>query len=194
MFQFRDHKVAEGDRAGRIFTIASVMAEGTLMFSTRIREQHSSFKEILLNRLQVGDVMLVGKALGKFDFDMARSDRTLAIVGGIGITPFRALLLSYAEKETSGHEFTVLYSDDQGAFAYGALWEALQARMPNLKVELMTTRERFTEAVAEYVEANGAGATYMIAGSPGMNSAFVEQLQGAGIPADAIKTDDFMGY
>ena len=46
----------------------------------------------------------------------------------------------------------------------------------------------------DYAKANGNEAEYLVAGSPGMNKAFTERLEGLGVKAENIKTDVFMGY
>lgn len=194
MFKFKDYEVAEGDRAERVFTIASAPEDNFLMFTTRIGEQHTSFKEILLNSLKVGDKIMIATALGNFDFHMDGKDGAVVIAGGIGITPIRALLKHYSEKNKEAYKMTVIYSDDRGEFAYGNLWEDLKAKMPNLELHLVSEREKFTDLVNESARANMNSVEYLIAGSPGMNAAFTETLKGIGIDAANIITDNFMGY
>lgn len=192
VFAFRDLEVAEGEKADRIFTIASAPQEETLMFTTRIAEQHSAYKDVLLRQVEVGTVMKVGQALGRFDFKMEEYGKSLVIAGGIGITPIRALLQHYAGSHLD-HVLTVLYSDDRGEFAYGDFWQQMQQKMPNLELHLISERDEFTLFVSGYAAQAGNEAQYLISGSPGMNNAFSQSLQAQGIEKANIAMDSFMG-
>lgn len=193
LWRFQDYEVSGDEKPGRVFTIASAPGDGFLMFTTRIAEPHSNFKDILLNQVKPGDVMLVANPLGSYTFHDG-TDRALVIAGGIGITPIRALLKDMADKQDTSKKVTVLYSDDRGEFAYGDFWNAVQQTLPNLDLHLIDDRNAFTEKTEAYAKQNGSDAEYLIAGSPGMNKAFAETLKGLGVAEDRIVTDDFRGY
>lgn len=193
LFKFRDYQVAEGDRDSRIFSIASAPEDGFLMFTTRIADPHTSFKEILLRQLKEGDVILMASPLGSFDLS-PEDEKTLIIAGGIGITPIRSLLAHYMRENNSDHKITVFYSDDRGEFCYGDFWKEARAAMPNLDLHLISDRDEFTGKVSSYAKANQNASGYMIAGSPGMNKAFTATLTGLGVDGAKIHTDNFMGY
>ena len=193
LWRFQDYTVSPDEKHGRVFTIASAPADGFLMFTTRIAEPHSDFKDILLNRVKPGDVMLVANALGSYTFHDT-TDRALVIAGGIGITPIRSLLKDMAARHDTSKKVTVLYSDDRGEFAYGPFWDEVRSTLPNVDLQLISNRDAFTDGVNTYAKANGSDAEYLIAGSPGMNKAFADTLTGLGVAADRIVTDDFRGY
>ncbi|GIQ81591.1 phenol hydroxylase reductase, partial [Kipferlia bialata] len=80
---------AKGGRF-RPMSIASTTEEGFMMMGTRIAEEPSDFKKALL-AMQPGDPIHVRGPFGSF----LLKDETapcIMIAGGIGITPFRALL------------------------------------------------------------------------------------------------------
>ena len=193
LWRFQDYTVSPDEKPGRVFTIASAPADGFLMFTTRIAEPHSDFKDILLNRVKPGDVMLVANALGSYTFHDT-TDRALVIAGGIGITPIRSLLKDMAAQGDTSKPVTVLYSDDRGEFAYGPFWDEIRTALPNVDLRLISNRDEFTGGVDAYAKAHGSDAEYLIAGSPGMNKAFADTLTGLGVTADRIVTDDFRGY
>lgn len=193
MFKFRDYEVTGDEKDFRIFSIASAPEDGFVMFTTRIAEPHTNFKDILLHQLKAGDVMLMASPLGTFDIS-AEDHQTLIIAGGIGITPIRSLLGHYMHANMPEHKITVLYSDDRGEFCYGDFWKSVQAAMPNLDLHLISDRNVFTEKVNAYAKANQNESGYMIAGSPGMNKAFTATLVGLGIDESRVHTDNFMGY
>lgn len=192
-WKFKDHKVGEGDRETRVFSIASAPEDGYLMFTTRIADPHTSYKEILLNQIKVGDSMYIADARGDFNFHN-EYEKSLVIAGGIGITPIRSILKSWSHNNQPNHKLVVLYSDDRGEFAYKEAFDQITAAMPNLELRLISQREQFMEGVDEYAKANGNTAEYLIAGSPGMNKAFKERLMGMGVEENNIKLDNFVGY
>lgn len=193
MWKFKDHQVEEGDRPIRIFTIASAMEDGFLMFTTRIAEFHTSFKNILLHELKVGDVMLVAEPKGDFTIH-GEYNKSLVIAGGIGITPIRSILKHLQSNNMENHEVVVIYSDDRGEFAYNDTFKEMTESMSNLTIHHVSDRDIFMKEVDEYVAANGNQAEYLVAGSPGMNSFFTSKLVGLGVEEDNIKVDNFQGY
>ena len=194
LWRLKDYKVAEGDRDSRVFTIASAPEDGFLMFSTKIGEKHTSFKEILLNQIKPGDIIQVAKPLGSYAFDPEK-DLSLIIVGGIGITPIRALLKHEMTNHRDGHKITVLYSNSTDEFAFRDFFtNEVTPAIPGIEFNYITDRAAFTGGAEAYAKEHGNDAEYLIAGSPGMNDAFTDQLQGLGIDEANIKKDTFMGY
>lgn len=192
-WKLNSHKVDEGDRETRVFSIASAPEDGFLMFTTRIADPHTSYKEILLNKIKAGDTMSIANARGDFSFHK-EYPQTFVIAGGIGITPIRSLLKHWAHNNDPEHKIVVLYSDDRGEFAYQETFDEITSAMPNLQLKLISQREVFMESVDEYAKENGNQAEYLVAGSPGMNKAFKERLIGLGIKEENIKLDNFVGY
>ncbi|WP_130836172.1 ferredoxin--NADP reductase [Lachnoclostridium sp. Marseille-P6806] len=193
LFRLTDREVAEGDRDSRVFTIASAPEDGCLMFTTRIAEPHSSYKEQLLRGLAPGDVLLVAPALGDFDLHFEK-ERSLIVAGGIGITPARSLLRHYSEQGAGEHLVSVFYSDNRGEYVYGDFWKETERKMPGLEIRLFSDQDEFTNRVKTYAAEHGNAAEYLIAGSPGMNSFFTKLLGELGIEKENLLTDNFMGY
>lgn len=193
LFQFKDYEVAEGDRPNRVFSIASTMEDEFIMFTTRIGDPHTSYKEILLNKLKVGDTILMTPPMGSFDVHEAYK-KSLIIAGGIGITPIRSILRHLQFNNLEDHIFTVLYSDDKGEFAYVETFEEIKKAMPNLNFHFISDRDEFNEKIDAYVKEIQNQSEYLVVGSPGMSKFFSEKLLGAGIEKDNIKTDVFVGY
>lgn len=193
-WQLQGYPLDPQDRDTRIFTIASAPEDGCLMFTTRIAEPHTSFKDTLLRRLKPGDTMGVAAPLGSFAFHPGAYDKALLLAGGIGITPLRSLLRAYAEAPAAGYALTLLYSDDRGEFAYNGFWDELKQTVPALDIRLLADRDKFMADTDAYAKEHGNTTEYLIAGSPGMNRAFTERLTGLGVSADHIVTDVFHGY
>lgn len=193
LWRIPDHKVDEGDKDTRVFTIASAPEEGFLMFATKIGELHTSFKEILLNKIQPGDTIQVAAPLGTFGFSPEKK-KSLIIVGGIGITPIRSIMRHELDAHRDGHEIHMLFSEAGGDHPFGDFFRDADKQMADYSVEFVTEVDVFTGKVAEYAKANGNDAEYLIAGSPGMNAAFTKQLQELGIEDANIVKDEFFGY
>lgn len=193
MWAFKDHQVAEGDNPTRVFTIASAPEDNYLMFTTRIDEKHTSWKDIVLNDLKVGDKILVRNANGKFRIHNEYKN-SFIIAGGIGITPIRSLMRHLVDNNDLDHKFIVLYSDDRGEFAYKEDFAKITDALPNLELVYISDRDEFNAKVEEYAKETQNNAEYLIAGSPGMNKAFATKLESLGVSEDNIKTDNFQGY
>lgn len=193
LWRIPGHKVDEGDKDTRVFTIASAPEEGFLMFATKIGELHTSFKEILLNRIEPGDTIQVAAPLGTFGFSPEKK-KSLIIVGGIGITPIRSIMCHELDAHKGGHEIHMLFSEAGGDHPFGDFFREADKQLADFSVEFVTEVDVFTGKVAEYAKANGNDAEYLIAGSPGMNAAFTKQLQELGIEDASIVKDEFFGY
>lgn len=191
IFRYTDREI-EGDKGFRIFSIASTMEEGFLIFSTRIVDDSTEFKHQLLN-LKPGDKMTVEGVTGKFGLK-GYNKKACMMAGGIGITPVRALV---KQLELSGEPIegvTVLYSDDRGEFAFEkGLREAVE-NVEGLSVEFISDRNLFIEKIKAYSRENGNDSVYLISGTPGMNAFITDNLTKTGIDKENIITDTFMGY
>lgn len=193
IWKFVNYEVEEGDKPTRVFSIASAPEDGYLMFTTRINEKHTSWKDILLNDLKVGDEMQVANPKGSFNFHSGYK-KSFALAGGIGITPIRSLIKHMSENNIEDHKFTIFYSDDRGEYCYSEDLIEIQDKMPNLEIIYILNREDLNIKMKKYVDKNSNESEYLIAGSPGMNKAISEILEGYGINKDNIKTDNFIGY
>src|SRR5665647_1212792 len=83
----------------RYFTIASAPHEGWIMITTRIAQEHpSSFKKALMG-MEKGREITALQPQGKFTVE-DYSKSYVFFAGGIGITPFRSILvdLDYTKK------------------------------------------------------------------------------------------------
>lgn len=193
MWKFKDHYVEEGDKPIRVFTIASAPEDGYLMFTTRIAEEHTSWKDIALKDLKIGDKMFVAEARGEFNFHKEYRE-SFVIAGGIGITPIRSLLKHVSVHNNPEHKLVVVYSDDRGEFCYGDDFKKIAEEMPNLELIYISDRDQFTNKVKEYAKEKQNESEYLIAGSPGMNKFFSGILEEQGVDPANIKVDNFMGY
>lgn len=192
LFKLPNAKLEEGDKPQRTFSVASSMEDGFIMFTTRISDLHSSYKENLLH-LNLGDPIQITQPIGSFTIH-AEYNNSLVIAGGIGITPIRSILKHLEEENIPNHSITVFYSDDRGEFAYKDEFKQMNKKMDNLDFHFISDRDEFTNKVNDYAIKYKNDSEYLIAGSPGMNKAFSSSLQKLGIDKENIKLDNFVGY
>jgi ferredoxin-NADP reductase len=191
IFRYRDRQVEE-DKGFRIFSIASIIDEGIMMFSTRITPESTDFKQQLLTMKQ-GEVMTVEGINGKFKIP-DYNKKACIMAGGIGVTPIRALVKQMESEGISPAGVTVLYSDDRGQFAYEEDLRKAGEAVNGLEVILISDRNIFVQKIEEYTKNNGNESAYLISGTPGMNAFITEKLTKEGIEKTNIITDVFMGY
>jgi len=192
---------AEGDR--RVFCMASAPYEEDLIFAMRMRE--SAFKRAL-KTMPAGSEVEIDGPHGSFVLHDDTLRPAVFLAGGIGITPFRSMLLE-STNNNSLHKFLLFYSNfrpDDAAF----LRELSDLGKKNLNytfIPTMTEMERSSKAwegetryidkamLEKYIDTQ-ASPVYYIAGPPGFVLAMKGLLQEAGIEPDDIKTDQFSGY
>lgn len=191
IFRYHD-RVIEDDKGFRIFSIASIKEENILMFSTRITNASTDFKQQLLT-MNPGETMTVEGINGKFKIE-DYTKKACIMAGGIGITPVRAVIKQLVSTGEKAAGIKVLYSDDRGEFAYEKTLKAADEMVSGLSIDFISDRVSFVEMIDSYVEENGNDSTYLISGTPGMNTFITERLVAGGIDKNNIVTDTFMGY
>jgi Flavodoxin reductases (ferredoxin-NADPH reductases) family 1 len=183
----------EDDRGSeRWFTIAAPPFERRPRITTRLAAESSSFKQALV-RLPLGGVIEADGPEGDFVVDDPEHDYVF-IAGGIGITPFRAILLQLDHDRVSIHAH-LLYATHQGDEpVFRRELDGLSARHPAFRVEYVTGPHRIGKADIRAAGANLHDPFYYVAGPEPMVKHYEEMLTGMGIAKDRIKVDDFPGY
>jgi ferredoxin-NADP reductase len=186
------HLEADNRGTERWFTIASAPSEGEIHITTRINaERSSSFKTALLG-LQPGDEVEADGPEGSFVLqDPSRN--YIFIAGGIGITPFRSILV---ESATNGQKLNVrlLYPNRTEEIAFRSELDKLAADNPGLKIEYIVQPERLTpEHIKEVIDSCDNPLIY-VSGPEPMVKALVPQIQDMLMPGAEVKSDDFPGY
>lgn len=188
------HPPAEPNSARRTFSLASAPFEDELVVATRMREG-SAFKRAL-KVLPLGTPVRLTGPLGAMTLHEDRARAAVLIAGGIGITPFRSLLLQ-AEHEGLAHPLLLAYSNRQrGHAAFLAELEALQRRNARFRLlARMTDAEGFVDEAALAQFTRGAPAPiYYLAGPPAMVQAMKAILARIGAGAADVRSEEFYGY
>ncbi len=189
---------------GRTFSIASPPEDASrLLIATRMTG--SALKRSLAE-VPIGAPVVVFGPAGDFTLGPDPAIPTVFIAGGIGITPFRSMLLD-AEARRLPHRITLIYSNrtPEGA-AFHAEFVRLAERQASFRyVPTMTqadqsaqpwTGERRQVDVAflrAYVGEFATPAIYL-AGPPGLVAAVTQTVLDAGAAPSHVRVEEFAGY
>jgi ferredoxin-NADP reductase len=175
----------------RFFSIASAPHEKQVMLTTRFAPKSSSFKKALKN-LRPGDSIEAHDLEG--DFVVDDSEKTFVfIAGGIGITPFRAILLDldYNKKPLN---VQLLYSNRDNDFLYRKELDALRGRHPEFRIDYVVSPNRIDEKSIPQLVSDIQKPMLYVSGPEPMVESMDETLKKIGVPEERIKNDFFPGY
>jgi ferredoxin-NADP reductase len=192
---------AEGNT--RSFSIASAPFEADLVVATRLRD--TAFKRVFRTLTLKSEVRLSGP-FGSFTLHTDASRPAVFLVGGIGITPFRSMILQ-AAKDKLAHKLYLFYSNrrpEDAAFLdelqktekensnykfIGTMTDTRKSKRPWQGETGHISHEMLTKWIRDL-----NGPIYYSAGPPGMVAAMRQVLTTSGIGDDNIRTEEFTGY
>jgi ferredoxin-NADP reductase len=196
---------AENDAEGstRSFSIASAPFEADLVVATRMRD--TAFKRVF-RALSLNSTVRISGPFGSFTLHTDASRPAVFLVGGIGITPFRSMILQ-ASKDKLAHQLYLFYSNrrpEDAAF----LDELQQAERQNPNYKFIGTMTDPGKSKRPWQGATGYithemlrkwitvlnGPIYYTAGPSGMVAAMRQMLSTTGVGDDDIRTEEFTGY
>jgi len=156
----------------------------------KIGKQPSDYKKALLE-MNIGMKMILRGPMGGFHIDPSKA--TCLIAGGMGITPFRAMLkdLIMREKDFKG-KVNLLYINRTGKFLYENELNTL-INDNHIQIDFFTDREKLTEKIKE-ITINNEETKYFLAGPKQMNDSIKSILQNQFVKKKNIKIDTFLGY
>lgn len=185
------HPDADASGTERFFTTTSAPHEKDLWITTRLTEPGSTFKQAL-KKLPVGDTVRARGPLGIFLVDDPARHHVF-IAGGIGITPFRAML-SDLDHRGQSINVTLLYSNSSADFAFKRELDALAAKHDGLKIYYFVSPQRITaDDLASSVLATDRPA-YYVSGPNAMVRYYYELLRTMKVPCGDIRRDILIGY
>lgn len=192
---------AEGNTRG--FSIASAPEEAFLMVTTRLRD--TAFKRSLKS-VPLGTQVKIEGPFGNLTLHNNTARPCVLVAGGIGITPFRSILVR-AAIEKLAHRIFLFYSNHRPEdAAFLDELEALQKRNPNFHmIATMTDMDKshrpwqgetglIDQAMISRYLKGVENAIYYIAGPPGMVKGLHSVLNSSGVDDDDIRTEEFAGY
>ncbi len=176
------------DRRGnrRTFSIASSPEDRLVHIGIKFYEPGSKFKQRLAS-LKPGDVILANHIAGDFTLPRDESEPVVCLAGGIGITPFIAMLQDMVIANKVRPLTIYYFASDPAEIVYKDVLK--KARDLGVHVILRVgDTGRLTETEIQALPA----AQYYLSGPPGLVMAYKEQLKKQGI--QTIHTDYFTGY
>lgn len=192
---------AEGDT--RAFSIASAPDEDTLTVATRMRD--TAFKHELRSMAFGTEVRIEGP-FGNLVLHADEARAAVLLAGGIGITPFRSMLV-HAAKRKLLQRMVLFYSNRRAEDApfFDELRD-LQRENPRYTfVPTMTDPEKsagpwrgetgyITAAMLTKYLASVPSPIYYVVGPPGMVTGLRKTLKDAGIDDRDVHIEKFAGY
>jgi ferredoxin-NADP reductase len=172
----------------RFFTISSAPFEKSIVITTRFnKDKSSTFKEDLVNLELDTSVEAMGP-WGDFILDYTNKDQGLVfIAGGIGITPFRSILLDIDHNKYPINA-TLLYFNNTEEFP-------CKNELDNIKnkklLRVLYSTDKFSENHINKIESY-KDKKYYVSGPKGFVDLVIDKLHSLDI--DNIKKDFFPGY
>jgi ferredoxin-NADP reductase len=206
--QFGDYTVLnppETDAEGNIrsFSFAGSPDEPDLLLATRMRD--TAFKRVLKAMPHGTEIQLEGPS-GDFTLHRDSSRPAVFLAGGIGITPFRSMIL-HAGKARLAHRLLLIYSNrrpEDAAFLHEL--EAADKQNPNFKLiatmtDMSKSKEKWAGRTGQLDKKMLAECTadlkhpiYYVAGPPAMVKAISQLLSDSGVKEADVRSDSFDGY
>jgi len=195
----------ETDKGGdsRTFTIASAPQEPDLMIATRMRD--SAFKRVLKTS-PLGMRAKIDGPNGQMVLHEDASRPAVFLAGGIGITPFRAMVV-HAAHEKLPHRLHLFYSNRRPEdAAFLAELRQLERDNPNYRlIATMTESQKSSHPWSGETDFVGRdmlqrhlpdlmSPIYYFAGPPAMTTSMQRMLEEIGIEEQAMRYEEFYGY
>ena len=191
---------AEGNTRG--FSISSAPSEDVIMITTRLRD--TAFKRVL-QAMPLGTPVKIEGPFGDLRLHHAARP-AVVLTGGIGITPFRSILLETIRNGGLAYPVVVLYANRRPQDA--AFLDELHAlAKEDAKLRFVPTmsgldasdpwpgeRGRIDASMLRRHVGAVTNAIYYLTGPPGMVAGLRALLVEEGVDEDDIRTEEFTGY
>lgn len=193
----------DSDGDTRTFTLVSAPYEPVLSFATRMRD--TAFKRVL-RTMEPGTEITLDGAFGSFTLHNNSDIPAVFLVGGIGVTPVRSIVLQAAHDQLS-HRLYVFYANNtpEDAAYLSELMAAGDSNPNHTFVATMAEAEKSDtawlgetgfitgEMLSKYLDDFTVPIFYLV-GPPAMVSAMRTVLGEVGVDGDNIRTEEFSGY
>lgn len=187
-----NHATTDDRGSDRWFTIASAPYERHVMLTTRFASQRGSTFKNALKALKPGDSVEVSDLDGDFIVSDPKKEYVF-IAGGIGITPFRAILKEAVHAGTPLRA-TLLYANRDHVAAYKEELEAMARQNPNFKIHYVFHPKRIDEQIFREFVPDLKTPLFYVSGPEPMVESVGKMLELIGVSKDRIKQDWFPGY
>lgn len=182
---------ADQRKEDRYFTIASAPHEQFIQLTTRFTPQGSTFKKDL-HQLKIGDHIEADPPKGDFIVNDHHQE-FIFIAGGIGITPYRSILLDL-DRRNQLINVTLMYANRTPQFVFKEEFERLASKHQNFKIKYFIDPLIIDETIIGQIVPDLKKPIFYVSGPEPMVKAFEKMLIEMGIPDEHIKRDFFPGY
>jgi len=187
-----NHAPTDDRGSDRWFTIASASCERHVRLTTRFAPKQSSTFKKALKTLKVGDSIEVADLDGDFIVSDARKQYVF-LAGGIGITPFRAILKEAAHAGTP-LDATLIYANRVKVAAYKEELETMARHNAKFKIHYLFSPQRIDKDTIKKLVPDLKKPHFYVSGPEPMVEGVGKILQKMGVPKKQIKQDWFPGY
>jgi ferredoxin-NADP reductase len=187
----------------RSFSIASGPNEDTLMVATRMRD--TAFKRVL-KTMPIGTAVKIEGPSGDLTLQNDSARSAVFLAGGIGITPFRSMLVQ-AANEKLPHRLFLFYSNRRPEDTpFLEELQALERENPHYTLipsmsEMATSHRPWNgetglidQAMLSRHLSDAVSPIYYVAGPPEMVKGLREMLSKESVDDDDIRAEEFSGY
>lgn len=195
------HDNADDRGIRRTFSIASRPGADTITLGLMTANPSSTFKVSLL-ALKPGTIVRATQIGGSFVLPRNIEEPIIMIAGGIGITPFRAMIDDLLARQEKRPIILFYAARRENLLVYGGLLNQARQQLGINIIPIVTKPAKGwngergmldMSVIGRYIQ-NVYDYTYYISGPNAMALSFREQLRTAGIENSHIKTDYFSGY
>lgn len=189
-----ENEQADDRKVTRYFTIAAAPFEGHFQLTTRFVSEKSSTFKIDLQKLEMGSVIEASGPFGDFTLENPEEGKKYCfIAGGIGVTPFRSILLQL-DHEQKPFDITLLYANRSEEVVFRSELDQLASRNSGLKIHYVINPNKIEDSDIQAVVADFANTVFYVSGPEPMVKGLSETLIKLGANEETIKTDFFPGY
>lgn len=182
----------------RIFAIASSPLEKNLLFITKLTD--SLFKQ-KLDKLTINDSLEIAGPYGIFKISEDARVPAVFIAGGIGIAPFRSMVINDKDHDFP-HRITLFFSNKDSQkipfhYTFSNINHAHFQYVPTITDQIADWQGEVgrinSQIIRKYV-LNFTEPIYYLTGSKQMVESMKKMILGLGLSADKIKQSIFVGY
>jgi glycine betaine catabolism B len=193
--------VINGKKVNRPYTISSSPTQPDYCEITVKREEMGLVSRHLHDALREGDTINISAPTGRFIFDGTQARSVVLIAGGVGITPLMAIARYLTDKGWQGDIYFAYSAKTPDDIIYRKELDDLKTRFPNLHVHVTLSRAdmdwtghkgRVTaEFLTKCIPELPTRLVY-ICGPDAMMAMTIQVLKDLGVPAEQIKSEEFV--
>jgi dimethylamine monooxygenase subunit B len=169
------------------YSLMSSPADRSAFEISVLRVENSRGGSVFLHdRLKEGDQLVVSQPVNLFPYDH-RGKKHLLFAGGIGITPFMAMMDQMTRENRTFELHYAVRTRDHGAY-----WQYLMERYGAHRVKVYCDAEKLFIPTAEILANQPLGTHLYVCGPKGMIEAVLKQARSSGWPGQNLHSEEFL--